>query len=323
MTKSILFIADPWNCLDHARDSSLHLARVAIQDFGLRCYWTTPAAIFFDHGELFARLEGELHAPDTGVLSPKQMLDPREEVLPFSDFHSVHWRKDPPVDLLQTRLWSLAASTEAAEKFVNPLRALLAWNEKFAPHLFGPWAIPTFVSDSENEWRRYLSEHSGRKIIVKPVANAASRGVSVLPGTWAEACNILRELREAHGPWIVFQEFDDSVRVQGEARAFFLSGQIRAALRKTPHPDRPIMSLDTEENFRPRLELCTLDGEQQLRAAAIARALTESGVHIATIDFIGPRILEINVTSPGLLSWIDAQEPSPQLAKHYWEAILK
>ncbi len=322
MAKSILFIADAWNQLDHARDTSLHLARVAIRDFGLRCYWTTPAAVFFDRGELFARAEGELHAPDTGVLSPKQMLDPREEVLPFSDFHSVHWRKDPPVDLLQTRLWSLAASTEVSVKFVNPLRALLTWNEKFAPHLFGSWAVPAFVSDSENEWRRFLSEHSGSQVIVKPAANAASRGVSVLPGTWDAACGLLRELRKEHGPWIVFQEFDDSVRVQGETRAFFLGGRIRTALRKTPHPDRPIMSLDTEERFQPRLELCTLDGEQRVRAEAIARALAESGVHIATIDFIGSRILEINVTSPGLLSWIDAQEPSPRLAQEYWEGLL-
>lgn len=322
MANSVLFIGDSWNSLDHARDSSLHLARAAIRGFSARCHWATPSSVFFDRGELHVRVTGGLRAPAGAAPTSKEMLDPREEVLRFSDLHSVHWRFDPPVDLQTTRLWSLAAATEAAEKFVNPLRALFEWNEKFSPLRFGSWAIPAFVSDSEMEWRRFLSEHSGRKIVAKPVADAASRGVSILPADWDAARDVLRGLGEKHGPWIVLQEFDDSIRIQGETRAFFVSGAIRAALRKTPHPHHPVMSLDTDEKFRPKLELCKLDGEQQSRADTIARALKESGVHLATIDFIGPRILEINVTSAGLLGWVDAQEPSAQLAKHYWEAIL-
>jgi glutathione synthase len=210
---------------------------------------------------------------------------------------------------------------------VNAPQALLAWNEKFAPTRFPDWAVPALISDTPSDWKRFFENQQrsnpSTKLLAKSADDAASRGVTFLSKDWSIAEKTLRELREKHGPWLILQEFDRALVSEGETRVFVLNGEVVGSLKKRPHPDRLIMSLDAPENQQPRLELCALTREQGERARRIARTLLNDGVYLSTIDFIGDRVLEINVTSPGLIKWFDEQTQTrnDSLARRYWRGL--
>lgn len=317
MAREILIIGDEWNTLDHARDSSLYLCRVARKEFGLKTYWALAKDIFRDMGVLKVKLNGELN--DAGLMPLK---DDTRELLSFD---SIHWRVDPPVDITTMRLWSLLASTVASNrvKLVNSPEALLKWNEKFAPVAFLDYAIVGLVADSEDAWKSFYERHAKKKLIAKPSGEAASRGVQFLPeNNWPLALERLRHLRHEHGPWLVIQEFNSDVLSLGETRVFIVNGAVVAAMNKRPNPDHLIMNLDLPAAARPELKLCEPTDAQRARATDVATTLAVDGVYLATIDFIGDRILEINVTSPGLIAWVDERLSLDQrIAMKYWRGL--
>ena len=316
MAHEILIIGDEWDTLDHPRDSSLYLCRVARQEFGLKTYWALAKDIFRDMGVLKVKLNGELG--ENGLTPIKN------DTRALLSFESIHWRVDPPVDLSTMRLWSLLASTVAANrvKLVNSPEALLKWNEKFAPVAFLEYAIVGLVADTEEAWKSFYEKHSAKKLIAKPTGEAASRGVQFLPTNWPEALETLRQMRRAHGPWLVVQEFQPEILTKGETRIFIVAGAVVAAMNKRPKPDHLIMNLDLPPEARPDLKLCEPTDAQRARATEVATTLAADGVYLATIDFIGDRILEINVTSPGLIAWVDERLPANErIALKYWRGL--
>ena len=319
MKSDILFIGDPWDTLDHDRDSTLHLARTAREDFKIHSHWALPENVFMQNGVLYVRTEGEVE---------DLALKPNGDIREFSTFHSVHWRVDPPVTLTTMRLWSLLASSggEKGVPFINSPQALLSWNEKFAPLRFRDWAIPGIASDAERAWKSYFdaAKAQGRQLVAKPSGDAASRGVQILPANWDAASRALNQLRAEFGPWLLIQEFDQNLLTFGETRVFVLGGEICGAINKLPNPKHLIMNLDLPVEERPRLSVTDLSPEQAHRAQTIAKALADEGVYLATIDFIHERILEINVTSPGLINWLDERlEPGARIARRYWQGIFR
>jgi glutathione synthase len=321
LTKKILFIADPWETLDHPRDSTIYLAQTAIRDYGCECFWTVPDQVFSDNGILKSRLLGDI----TLHTDPQMALHENAETVELNHFHSIHWRADPPVKLATVRLWSLIASHELNIPIINHPKALLLWNEKFSPLRFGDWAIPGIIAESGQllqSFESFFKKNTGKRIILKPAGDAASRGVRLLPNNRDEANAVFNEMRKNYGPWFIVQEFDESILTYGETRAFLIHGKIAGALNKLPKPEAPINDLDTAPEKRPMVRITDLTNIQTERAVTIAKRLKQDGIVIATVDFIGDRILEINVTSPGLIKWIDNQRANNSLAKMYWEGLM-
>ena len=315
MKRDILFIGDPWDTLDHQRDSTLHLGQIANDEFLARCFWTLPNEIYFDQDSLFARIEGEVVCNKLKVACETRSLD---------SFHSIHWRVDPPVDLSTLRLWAMLVSTSSPEtRFINPPPALLNWNEKFSALRFGTWEIPTLVSSSEHGWKTFFEAHGDRTLVAKPSGDAASRGVRILPRNWTSTLAALKEMRLEYGNWLILQEFDDRLTSHGETRVFTLGRKICGALNKKPKTGFPIMSLDSPSGQAPKLSVTNLNNQQKERAEQVAIVLESHGIYLATIDFIGDRILEINVTSPGLIKWMDERlTGNSRIAYQYWNGLF-
>ncbi|MEW6056754.1 MAG: hypothetical protein AB1540_09070 [Bdellovibrionota bacterium] len=318
MSKDILIVGDPWETLDIPRDSTLYLTTVARNDFGMRSFWALPENLFFRNDRMFAKISGE-------VVSEK--LEANGILKALDEFHSVHWRADPPVDLRTLRLWSLLDCYQASPfgsrtKLVNPPRALLSWNEKFSPLRFHEWAIASLVADSMFGFEAFFHSHPQKRLIAKPAAEAASRGVQFLPTTWQDASEILKQMQTEFGPWLVLQEFEASIIRHGETRVFLVAGEIAGAIQKNPKTEHVIMNLDAPPENQPTMKIAPLRPLQKERATFIGQTLAKEGVHLATLDFIGDKILEINVTSPGLIRWYDSQVgASEKIATKYWAKL--
>lgn len=309
-TNEILFIADPWDTLDHAQDSTLLLAKAATH-MGITPYWTTPEEMAFSTDGPCALVKR---------ISPNQTsLDTHSSERDLRSFDSLHWRVDPPVTLSTLRLWSLLDATLPPNAVFNSARSLLLWNEKYSALRFRDWSLPTLFSESRPLRERFIRTvlSRGKQVIVKPAAEAASRGVEILPPDLRRARERLNEIDSGIGPWPVLQEVDEGIH-NGEMRLFILQGKVAGSLRKLPPAGSLIMDWDGKQ--KPTVMPAPPSEEQRQRATMIGKELTKAGVLFATIDFIGDRILEINVTSPGLLHRLGEAE-SMIFARWYWDFV--
>ena len=309
--RKILFLADPWANLDHARDSTLHLGAAA-EAIGLEPWWAEPDALKIIDGTPRVRVKGRIESLH---------LNPDEQDFALTEFHSIHWRKDPPVDAATLRTWALLAAFPQIP-LISPARALLVWNEKFGPLRFPKWSPDTLVSNQVPDWERFHQTHG--QVIAKPSAEAASRGVTLISTNWPKALLTLQQLQAKYGPWILLQKFLPEVQTLGETRVFLLRGKPVATIRKTPAQGEPIMNLDAPESSQPKLEMVKMSAAQKTRAETIGKLLAKDCIHLASVDFIGSHLLEINVTSVGLLAWVDQQVSASQsIAKKYWSSLPK
>ena len=307
----VLFLADPWDTLDHHLDSTLFLASHA-QASGLECHWATPDDLFFQDGKGFASSQIlAANARHSALHEARQTFD-------LNSFQSIHWRADPPVTLATMRLWALLGSTVKPGILFNSPKALLTWNEKYSCQRFSNWTIPTISSENPIKLKQFIERCAQSKIrvIAKPAGEAASRGVEVLPEGTDLAFARLQLIRESLGPWPLLQEFDSAI-TQGEVRLFILGNDIAGCLRKIPPRDNPVMIWEGS-GPRPKIQVETPSRVQRERAQKIAQCLAQEGVLLSTIDFIDDRLLEINITSPGLLRFLPSEQGA-SLATRYWQ----
>ena len=306
----ILILADPWDTLEHQRDSTLLLAKEA-QRRGVKCYWTSPIDLSFGTEGPIAKV----YAIAEGCLS----LDPKSSTRDLRSFESIHWRADPPVTLETMRLWELLDATLPPQRMINAAKALLTWNEKHAVLRFRDWCIPSVITNSRESRNEFIAStlKRGQKVIIQPSGDAASRGVEILPSELNAAIKRAHDLAPTLGPWPQLQEMDDEI-LNGEIRLFVLNGKVAGCLKKTPAPHTPTMVWEGEN--LPRVTSHNPSDLQRKRANMIGKELLKAGVLFATIDFIGDRLLEINVTSPGLLHFLGNEE-SRIFAGWYWDIV--
>lgn len=312
--KPILFIADSYGSLDHERDTSLHLIKGLFEiQKDVKVYWTSPQFIYSDNSQLYTEIHGQIDV--------NAQFIPENTKIKLSQFHSIHWRKDPPVDVETYRLWNLLKSSSTKLKFYNSIESLSLWHEKFSTANYPEWCVPSFVSNDVNLLTQYNTQNSGIKLIAKPSGSAGSRGIEILDSNPKIANNQINKIKNEFGDWVIIQQFDETIFKTGETRVFFIGGEIVGSLKKTPHTGTEIILWPQDTTQWPKLETAELDKTQQIRAKKVAEDLNKQGVHFASIDFIEHKILEINITSPGLLKWLDENQNS-NLKQFYWKKII-
>lgn len=330
-SRSVLVIGDPWPLLEVERDTSLYLLREGIKHFQLRCWWTTPADLFVRDNRLCSRVTPVQFRNEKVI--PFPTLKAREKLAALDTFRTLLWRCDPPVTLETHRAWALFDCDPVLNVVNNP-RAMSVWNEKFSLLKYAKWSIPSYIVASETALRREFRKLPKKPLIIKPSAAAASYGVARLSRELGTAVRQYQRIEKKYGPFAIIQEIDDRIHELGEFRFFALNGKVVAAVQKFPGSVDPIMNWYTTKEKQPRLQMAdpSTDGYAlaEKRAKIIARDLKREGVFFASIDFIGERILEINVTSPGLIKWVDEvgrfTVPRPSkltLAEQFWSRILK
>lgn len=315
-SKKVLFLADPWETLDHASDSTLCLAKSVIQRFKFTAHWADPEGIFYENGRFYVNTAGFLQVAGDSV-----NLLPVTEKLDLEKLHSVHWRKDPPVSLSTLRTWTLLSNASSKIKFYNSPQALLRWNEKFSSLRFKSAITDTCVTNNVNVALTFAKKYDS--VLLKPSSEAASRGVAFFPKEAGAARQTFLEVQKQSGPWLVLQKYDPAILKHGETRIFLMGGKIVGSLLKRARPGNPMMSFDTPSAQQPTLEATKLTSVQKKIASEIGQAMKKEGLFFATVDLIQNKVLEINVTSPGLLDWhakhVESKKP---LYDKYWDLIL-
>lgn len=301
-----LWITDPWDTLDHARDTTLRLAQEALK-MGIANHWCDVRSIRWEEGRVLLDASpiesmGEDRAEKSIRLGKKEAHGPL-------DFQSLQYRTDPPVDLAYQhplQLLHLAAQTEPREakrtEIVNPVSALMLANEKLEAGLLKGLLPPTVVSSQLEPLERFgLRE---KKAVLKPLHLAQSKGVELLDWSSEEGRARARLLIEdATGKFerpVLLQRYLPGI-AKGETRLWLLDGKLFACARKLPLKNDFRVNIDQGSGLAPH----KVTASEKKAALQIGKRLRALGVRLAAVDLIEGYATDFNVTSPGLITQME------------------
>jgi glutathione synthase len=323
MKHGFLWITDPWDTLDHARDTTLRLAQEALS-LGIQNHWCDVRTIRWEDGQVLLdafEIEnmGDDRAENSIQLGEKSTFSPL-------DFQSLQYRTDPPVDLayqhpLQLLHLAVQAETRPARRpeIVNPVSALMLANEKLEAGLLKGLLPPTTVSSQWEPLERFgLRE---KKTVLKPLHLAQSKGVELLDWTSTEGRACARQMIEdATGKYerpVLLQRYLPGI-TKGETRLWLLDGKLLACARKLPLKNDFRVNIDQGSRLAPH----TIGTYERKAAALIGKRLRALGVRLAAVDLIEGYATDFNVTSPGLITQME-QVLSKNLARSIIHALAK
>jgi glutathione synthase len=301
-----LWITDPWETLDHARDTTLRLAQEALS-FGIENHWCDVRSIRWENGQVLL---------DARAI--ESMGDDRSETSielssPFTasplDFQSLQYRTDPPVDLayqhpLQLLHLALQAEPRATRRpeLVNPISALLLANEKLEAGLLKGLLPPTAVSSQWEPLERFGAAE--KKTVLKPLHLAQSKGVELLDWTTPKGrAHARRLIEDATGKFerpVLLQRYLPGIS-KGETRLWLLDGKLLACARKLPLKNDFRVNIDQGSRLAPH----SISAHERKASALIGKRLQALGVRLAAVDLIDGYATDFNVTSPGLITQME------------------
>lgn len=311
-----LWITDPWDTLDHPRDTTLRWAEESLA-LGYESHWCDVRSIRFEGGKAVLtarRFEGVY----PGRLAQSFRLGEPQDRAP-ADFDSVHYRTDPPVDLAYLHPLQLVVQGLGRAELVNPARVLFEANEKLEGTLLPDFSPPTLAS---SDWERCLSfGERERQTVLKPLHQAQSKGVELLSWETSEGCERAREkIRSLSADFtlpVLLQKYLPGI-AEGEQRLWYVDGKLLAIARKKPKQGDYRIDMDQGGT----LALTELTRAEKKAAQKIGVHLKRRRIRLAAVDLIEGLITDFNFTSPGLIPQMEALL-GRNLAKPILEALAK
>lgn len=295
MTTLALFIVNDLREFGQERDTTSRLAEASLEN-GQRCFGAARSDISWHCGIL------TIDCIELGRGPAQRQRDSRP---PFQDWNLIHIRTDPPVDLAFIETLRLLAAATTRAEFVNPPSELMMLSEKLTP--FANLMPRSLVTASPSAARRFGGEIG--RTVVKPLNDACGRGVHLLDWSPGEADSSERRFAAsvaATGSRLLLQEFLPEV-FDGETRCWLLDGHPLGWLRKKVHGRDFRFSLERGDTLHP-----WTPQPAELHAVQIAGGwLRKRGVRIAAVDLINGKIVDVNITSPGLLVELERVTGTP------------
>jgi glutathione synthase len=286
--KKFLWITDPWSTLDVEHDTTLRLAQEA-EKLGHESWWCDVKSIRWLHDRTV--LEASRMQPASFTLSAPETRN-------ASDFDSLQYRVDPPVDLAYLQPLQILRVGSGDAEIVNPIDALLIANEKLEGMLIPQFAPPSIAS---SQWDRLLEfGESEKKTVMKPLHTAQSNGIELLDWTSASGVRRARKLisdatLQFERP-VLLQRYLKAIE-KGETRLWFLDGKLLASARKLPLRGDFRVNIDQGS----KLVAHSPTALEKSAARAIGKRLRALEVRLAAVDLIDAKVTDFNITSPGLI----------------------
>ncbi len=292
-----LFITDPWETLDHTRDTSLRLMEACLS-LGVEAWWSEHRSLRAEKGKILLEarcLRGVApgRTADSFRWGAIQSMQPKQ-------FQRILYRTDPPVDLEYLHpLQLLAAGLNGVKnsELINPASVLFSRGEKLEAVLSEKLAPQSLISADPARLKAFGTQQG--RAVLKPLHEAQSKGVQLLHFTDEpkKAKEALRSATQDFRRPVVLQEYLPGIVKNGETRLWFLDGKLLAHVKKKPKSGDYRIDMDQGGT----LAESTLTLREKRAIPALGRKLKSWGVRLAAVDLIDGKVTDLNFTSPGLL----------------------
>jgi len=281
-----LFVMDPAETMHPAKDTTFAFMRGALARRH-ETFHCLPRDIANEGRTVTARARA-IRVADT---APHLELA-AETTLDLATLGAVFIRKDPPFDPPYVHLTHQLDLVKHRVLVLNDPRGLRDANEKLFAFHFAEYMPHSRVTADPREIIAFVETVGGRAVL-KPLDGAGGSGVVVLE-RGDKNLRSLADVWTSEGKKLALvQEYLPAIRT-GDKRVLVLDGKPLGAILRVPRED------DVRANLHVggRAESTTLTAKELAAVAAIGPKLVEHGLFFVGLDFIGERLIEVNVTSP-------------------------
>lgn len=302
---NICFIMYPWNEMDPENDSTLAMIHEFVKrGHGLAI--TTPANLTIRdsvaYGFCRCLKRGEKLSKSLKSFHAKAQF--YDEMLPLAGFDVIVLRSNPPLDMI---MLNFLDSVKDDVFIMNDLDGIRRANNKLYTAVFedeNNEIIPRTHVTKNKEYLKRIIKEGPEKMILKPLNGFGGSGVILIEKRAMKSINSLLDFyidnKDGTSNYVILQDYIEGAD-QGDVRILMLNGQPIGAMKRVPGEE------DHRSNVTAggRVERHSLTKHEKELCRRIGPKLVKDGLYFVGIDVINGMLVEVNVMSPGGITYMN------------------
>lgn len=304
---NVCFIMYPWEEIDPENDTSLTLIKECVKR-GHGVAMCTPANLTIRNSVTNATCHviKRMDKAPSSLKSFYNKAELREEMLPLAGFDVIFFRANPPLDPI---MLNFLDSVKDDVFIMNSLQGMREANNKLYTAAFGDAhsnIIPaTHVSKNKNYLIKQIKESSADKMILKPLNGFGGSGVILIEKSAMSNINSLLDFYinssgDGTSNYVILQDYIEGAD-QGDVRILLLNGEPVGAMKRVPGTDDHRSNVSAGGSIQKH----SLTKAEKALCKQIGPKLVKDGLYFVGIDVIGGKLVEVNVMSPGGITYIN------------------
>ena len=303
---NICFIMYPWDQIDAENDTSLALIKECIKRrHGVALCTPSNLTIRDSVTCAFVTVIRRMEKVPMTLKAFYKKADLREEMLPLAGFDVIFFRANPPLDPI---MLNFLDSVKEDVFIVNSLRGMREANNKLYTAAFGDShsnIIPaTHVSKNKQYLIDQIRDSKSNKMILKPLNGFGGSGVILIEKSAMGNINSLLDFyisnSDGSSNYVILQDYIEGAD-QGDVRILLLNGEPVGAMKRVPGNNDHRSNVSAGGSVQKH----TLTKAEKALCKQIGPKLVNDGLFFVGIDVIGGKLVEVNVMSPGGVTYVN------------------
>ncbi len=304
---NICFLMYPWEDIKSPEnDTSLALIHeCAKRGHGVAICTPSNLTIRNSVTNAFCTILNRLDKVPASIKSFYKKTTTREEMLPLAGFDVIFMRAEPPLDPL---MLNFLDSVKDDVFIINSVQGMREANNKLYTAVFedpNNEIIPvTHVSKNKNYLIRMIEESNSDKMILKPLNGFGGSGVILIEKSAMGNINSLLDFyiskSDGGSDYVILQDYIEGAE-QGDVRILILNGIPIGAMRRIPGEKDHRSNVSAGGTVAKH----KLTAQEKLLCKKIGPKLVKDGLYFVGIDVIGGKLVEVNVMSPGGITYMN------------------
>jgi glutathione synthase len=302
---NVCFIMYPWDEMDPENDSTLAM----IQEFAKREHGiaiTTPANLTIRDSVAygFSRCLKRAEKISNNLKSFHKKAVFYDEMLPLAGFDVIILRSNPPLDMI---MLNFLDSVKDDVFIMNDLDGIRRANNKLYTAVFedekSEFIPRTHVTKNKQYLKETIKEGPDR-MILKPLNGFGGSGVILIEKRAMKSINSLLDFyidnKDGTSNYVILQDYIEGAD-QGDVRILLLNGQPIGAMKRVPGEEDHRSNVSAGGTVQKH----SLTSQEKELCRKIGPKLVKDGLYFCGIDVIGGMLVEVNVMSPGGITYIN------------------
>lgn len=303
---NVCFLMYPWEEIEPENDTSLTLIHECVRrNHGVAL--CTPANLTIRNSvtNAFCTVINRMDKVPSNLKAFYKKAVTREEMLPLAGFDVIVMRANPPLDPL---VLNFLDSVKDDVFIINSLQGLREANNKLYTAAFGDShsnIIPvTHVSKNKKYLIRQIKESNADQMILKPLNGYGGSGVILIEKSAMSNINSLLDFyitqKDGSSNYVILQEYIEGAD-KGDIRILLLNGEPIGSMKRIPGAEDHRSNVSAGGSVAKHI----LTREEKALCKQIGPKLVSDGLYFVGIDVIGGKLVEVNVMSPGGITYMN------------------
>ncbi|WP_299767670.1 glutathione synthase [uncultured Dokdonia sp.] len=303
---NVCYIMYPWEEMDPDNDTTLSLIHECVKrNHGVAI--TTPANLTIRDSEtfVFCKAINKMEKVPSNLKSFHKKATLREEMLPLAGFDVIILRSNPPLDMI---MLNFLDSVKDDVFIMNDVDGIRRANNKLYTAAFEDNTrdfIPrTHVTKNKDYLIKMIKESDEDKMILKPLNGFGGSGVILIEKRAMSSIRSLLDFyidnKDGTTNYVILQDYIPGAD-QGDVRILILNGKPIGAMKRVPGTDDHRSNVSAGGSVQKH----SLTKQEKELCRRIGPKLVKDGLYFVGIDVINGMLVEVNVMSPGGITYIN------------------